>query len=367
MALAAVTVAVVGFVVDTAGNDPETAASSTPETVVDGDDAETVDDVPLDELAGEFVISGSSTVFPIVQLQAERFETVAPGVAIAVEGPGSGDGAQLFCNGDVPIANASRLYKQEEIDLCVANGIEFVELRRAVDGITVITSPDNDAVDCVSFNDLYALLSSEAQGFTSWSDANVITSTWGGTDFPDGLDLDIFGPGEESGTFDSFTEIVIEAVADGDTGLDPAARNFAETVRPDYSSSGNDNVIVTGVESSTHSVGWTGFAVASEAAEAGSVKLLRVSVEDGGTCVSPNEETIGAAAFPISRFLYTYVNAAVAAEEQAVRDFVDYMLSDEGAVAVAEVGYIELPASDLTRAKTIWRAGLTGTGQWIEE
>ncbi|MEM9466523.1 MAG: substrate-binding domain-containing protein [Actinomycetota bacterium] len=364
MAVVAVIVAVIGFLVDSATDDPETAASSTP---VAAAEEEVVEDVPLDELTGDFIVSGSSTVFPIVQLQAERFQEVAPGVAISVEGPGSGDGAQLFCNGDVPIANASRLYKQEEIDLCVENGIEFIEIRRAVDGITLITSPENDDIDCVSFNDLYALLSSEAQGFTSWSDANAITSTWGGTQFPDGLALDVFGPGEESGTFDSFTEIVIEGVADGDSGLDPASREFVETIRPDYASSGNDNVIVTGVESSTHSIGWIGYAFAAEAAEAGSAKLLRVSVEDGGTCVSPNEETIGAAAFPVSRFLYTYVSATAAEEDQAVRDFVDYMLSDEGATAVTEVGYIELPTADLTRAKTIWRAGLTGTGQWIEE
>ena len=362
MAVLAVVVAVIGFLVDASGDDPETAAA--PTTTPDAE--EVVERIPLEELSGEITVAGSSTVFPIVQLQAERFEELAPGVAISVEGQGSGDGAQLFCAGDVPIANASRLYKAEEIELCEANGIEFIEIRRAVDGITLVTSPDNDAVDCVSFNDLYALLSSEAQGFDSWSDANALTAEWGGTQFPDGLELDIFGPGEESGTFDSFGEIVIEAVAKGKTGLDPESRAFVDTIRPDYSSSGNDNVIVTGVESSTYSIGWIGYAFASEAAEAGNAKLLRVSVEDGGTCVSPNEETIGAAAFPVSRFLYTYVSADAAANDQAVSDFVDYMLSDEGATAVTEVGYIELPNADLTRANTIWRAGLTGSGQWSE-
>ncbi|MEM9200198.1 MAG: substrate-binding domain-containing protein [Actinomycetota bacterium] len=364
MAVVALVIAVVGVVVDSVTGDPETAAAPTAVTATEDVEEERV---PLAELTGEFNVAGSSTVFPIVQLQAERFKELAPGVAISVEGQGSGDGAQLFCTGEVPIANASRLFKQEEIDLCADNGIEFIEIRRAVDGITVITSPANDAVDCVSFNDLYALLSSEAQGFTAWSDANTLTSAWGGTEFPDGLELDIFGPGEESGTFDSFTEIVIESVADGDTGLDTAARDFVETIRPDYSSSGNDNVIVTGVESSSHSIGWIGYAFAAEAAEAGSAKLLRVSVEDGGTCVSPNEETIGAAAFPISRFLYTYVSASAAETDQAVSDFVDYMLSDEGLEAVSEVGYIDLPNADRTRANTIWRAGLTGSGQWTED
>ena len=74
---------------------------------------------------------------PIVLRQAEEFADIAPGVAIAVEGPGSGDGAKKFCAGDVPIANASRTFKDEEIETCVANGIEFIEFRRGIDGISV--------------------------------------------------------------------------------------------------------------------------------------------------------------------------------------------------------------------------------------
>ena len=226
-------------------------------------------ETPVEELSSEIAVSGSSTVFPIVQLQAERFEELAPGVAISVDNPGSGDGAQLFCQGEVQITNASRLLKPEEVALCEENGVEFIELRRGIDGITVITSPENTAVECVSFNDLYALVSSEAQGFESWADANALTAEWNGTQFPDGLDLDVFGPGEESGTFDSFGEIVIEAVADGDTGLDTSGREFVETIRADYSSSPNDNTIIEGISSTTHSIGWVGFAFAVEAAEAG--------------------------------------------------------------------------------------------------
>lgn len=318
-------------------------------------------------IEGEFLVSGSSTVYPIVLEQAEAFSAANTGVAISVEGPGSGDGAQKFCDGEVPIANASRLYKDEELAACEANGIEYIELRRAIDGITVITSIANDLVDCVSFNDLYALVSSEAQGFERWSDANEITAEWDGTQFPEGLELDVFGPGEESGTFDSFGEIVIEAVAKGETGLDTEARDFVETIRADYSSSPNDNTIIEGIASTSHSIGWVGFAFAVEAAEAGDAKLLQVAVEDGGTCVTPTEETIGAAVFPVARFLYTYVNAAAAAEDEAIEAFVDYMLSDEGLAAVSEVGYVDLNGADSARAKTVWAARLTGQGQWSED
>tara|TARA_S200000501_G_scaffold376692_1_gene432398 strand:+ start:306 stop:1394 length:1089 start_codon:yes stop_codon:yes gene_type:complete len=362
MSLTALVVAVVGFGIDSLKDETEPAAAPAATTVAAEEEATAVD-----ELASEIAISGSSTVFPIVQLQAERFEEIAPGVAISVDNPGSGDGAQLFCRGEVQITNASRLLKPEEVALCEESGIEFIEIRRAVDGITLVTSPANTEIDCVSFNDLYALISSEAQGFESWADANELTAEWGGTQFPEGLELDVFGPGEESGTFDSFGEIVIEAVADGDTGLDTSGRDFVETVRPDYSSSPNDNTILEGISSSSHSIGWVGFAFAMEAAEAGDAKLLQVAVEDDGTCVTPTEETIGDLVFPVARFLYTYVNAAEAAEDEAVEAFVDYMLSDEGLAAVSEVGYVDLNGTDSARAKTVWAVRLTGQGQWSED
>ena len=127
---------------------------------------------------------------------------------------------------------------------------------------------DNDLIECVSFNDLYALLSEEATQFGSWADANQLTATWGGQEFPD-VALSVFGPGEESGTFDSFTEIVIEAVTKGKTGLDVESRSFVESIRPDYTSSPDDNVVVEGIESSTYSLGWVGFAFAQESFRAG--------------------------------------------------------------------------------------------------
>ena len=310
-------------------------------------------------IEGEFLVSGSSTVYPIVLEQAEAFSAANTGVAISVEGPGSGDGAQKFCDGEVPIANASRLYKDEELAACEANGIEYIELRRAIDGITVITSTANDLVDCVSFNDLYALVSEEASGSSSWADANALTSLWGGTTFPD-VPLEVYGPGEESGTFDSFGEIVVESVAKGKTGLDPEAREFVKTIRPDYTSSPNDNVILQGISASDYSIGWVGFAFAKEAEEAGAAKLLDVAKEDGGACVSPTEETIASADFPIARFLYTYVNADAAANDPAVIAFVDYMMSETGLEAVPNAGYIGLAEADQLRAQSLWVNRVTG-------
>ena len=69
--------------------------------------------------------------------------------------------------------------------------------------------------------------------------ANALTAQWGGTEFLDAT-LDIFGPGEESGTFG---EIVIESVAKGKTGLDVDARVFVDTIRPDYTASSQTRIV----------------------------------------------------------------------------------------------------------------------------
>jgi len=339
----AVVLVALALLVAACGQDDSAASANSADSAPDGE-----------ALEGDFLVSGSSTVFPIVQRQAEEFASLKPGVAIAVEGPGSGDGAKKFCAGEVPIGNASRLYKDEEIAICEENGIEFIEIRRGIDGITVITAPDNDAIECLSFNQIYALVSDEAIGFGDWSDANALLADMGSTaeDLPaDGLD--IFGPGEESGTFDSFGEIVIETVAKGKTGLDAGARDFVETIRPDYTSSPDDNVIVEGVGSSERSLGWVGFAFANEAAAAGTARMIPISAEDGGECVTPSAETIASAEFPIARFLYTYVNVEMA-DDPAVTAFVDYMLSDTGYESVSAVGYVDLPQADIDKANEIW-------------
>ena len=340
---------------DASDDTGSTTSAATDETTAPADPGEE------STLEGSFLVSGSSTVFPIVQRQAEEFAGVAPGVAISVEGPGSGDGAKKFCAGEVPIANASRLFKDEEIAICEEAGIEFIEIRRGIDGISLVTSADNDAIECLSFNQIYALLSDETIGFSNWSDANALLAAMGSTadDLPD-AQLDIFGPGEESGTFDSFGEIVLEAVANGKTGLDADAREFVDIIRPDYTSSPDDNVIIEGISSSQYSLGWVGFAFASEAAATGKAKLIAVSKEDGGECVTPTAETIASAEFPIARFLYTYVNVESAASDPSVAAFVDYMLSDTGYASVSAVGYIDMPAEDIDKANSIWADRTSG-------
>ena len=84
-------------------------------------------------------MSGSSTVEPISNAVAEAFKAANAGFDYTVEGPGTGDGFAKFCAGETDISDASRPIREEEAATCAAAGIEFVELKVAIDGIAVLT------------------------------------------------------------------------------------------------------------------------------------------------------------------------------------------------------------------------------------
>ncbi len=305
------------------------------------------------DLTGTIVISGSSTVLPISSLVAELFnQEVAPNVAISVDGPGTGDGFELFCAGETDISDASRPIDEEEVAACAEAGIPYVELEVGIDGIAVMTNPANGAVTCLTQADLYALFGPESEGFTNWSDADGIAAEIGGTGgFPD-APLEITAPGEESGTYDSFIEINgFEDVA-LERGV---AEDQAGSLRKDYQASPDDNVIIAAMEGSDSPLGFVGFAYAEEAGDA--VKELQI---DGGSgCVTPTIEAIADGSYPISRSLYVYVNTAKAAENPALTAFVDYYVSDAGLVdIVSEVGYVGLPTDRVEATRSAWGAAI---------
>jgi phosphate transport system substrate-binding protein len=292
-------------------------------------------------LTGSVDISGSSTVEPISARVAELFSALYPDVALKVEGPGTGDGAQLFCTGQIAIADASRNFKQAELDLCAQNGIQFVELQVGTDGITVMTNPANTALSCLADSDLYALMGPESTGFGKWSDANALAAEIGAPNapYPD-ADLVITAPGEESGTYDSFLEFAFKTIA-ADRGQDLV-------MRPDYVASPNDNVIIEGIAGSLTSLGYVGYAYYEQNLD----RVKAIAIDGGSGCVAPTAATIADGTYPFSRPLFIYVNLEAATRPE-VAAFVDFYLSAEGLATVSEVGYI--PMADYGSVLAAWQ------------
>jgi len=327
----------------------------------DGGD-ESADGGDLGDLSGSIFVSGSSTVEPISIAVGNAFADLAPSVAVTVEGPGTGDGFAKFCNGETDISDASRAIKAEEAENCAANGIEFIELIVAVDGLSVITSAENEAIECLSFVDLYALLGPDATGINNWADASATADEIAATvtdlgavntPYPD-ADLTVTAPGEESGTFDSFVEIVIEGVGD-ELGAEDA------NVRPDYTASPNDNVIIEGIAANPTSLGWVGFAFVEENLDV--VKPLLIDGGDG--CVEPTPETIASNEFPIARDLFIYVNTTKLDENAALAPFVDFYVNEGITTLVGtgdgQVPYVPLSDEGMAETQSVWADRETGT------
>ncbi|MEX0720907.1 MAG: PstS family phosphate ABC transporter substrate-binding protein [Balneolaceae bacterium] len=270
------------------------------------------------QLSGEIHIDGSSTVYPITEAVAEEFRKEAGNVRLSVGVSGSGGGFQKMVRGETDINNASREIKASEITLAEKNGIEYLQLSVAFDGLAVIVNPENDWVDYFTVEELNKIWRPEAQSeITLWSQ---IRDGW-----PD-EEIHLYGPGVASGTYDYFTEVIV-----GESG----------SSRGDFTASEDDNVLVQGVATDKYALGFFGLAYFEENQD----RLKLIGVDGGsGNAVKPSLKTVSDNTYtPLSRPLFIYVTNK-AAQKKNVQSFVNFYL--ENAPQLAEdVGYIPMPDS----------------------
>ena len=291
------------------------ACRSDATTAVQDDPARTVSHAPeqAGDYTGEILIDGSSTVYPITSAAAEDFRIEYPNVQIPVGISGTGGGFKKFTAGETVIADASRPIKDSERELAAANGIEFIELAVAFDGLSVMVNPDNDFASCLTTDELKMIWEPESS-VSTWRD---VRGEWPNEE------IVLYGPDADSGTFDYFTEEIV-----GDTGL----------IRQDFYPAVDDNVLVQGIAGDLYSLGYFGYAYYA----ANTDKLKLVSVDSGGGCVTPTETTINDGSYtPLSRPLFIYVNIAELARPE-VEAFVNYFL-ENGPQLAASVDYVGLP------------------------
>ena len=264
-------------------------------------------------LSGEIVIDGSSTVYPVTVAAAEDFRKEHPQVQIPVGISGTGGGFKKFTAGETEVSDASRPIKDSERELAAQNGITFIELAVAYDGLSVLVNPDNDWASCLTTDQLHEIWKPDSE-ITSWNQVDP--------SYPN-LDIVLYGPDADSGTFDYFTEEI-----NGDTGI----------IRDDFFPAVDDNVLVQGIAGDRGALGYFGYAYYV----ANTDKLKLVGVDGGSGCIEPNETTINDGSYsPLSRPLYIYVNIPALSRPE-VKAFVDYYLANAADLA-ASVGYVGLP------------------------
>jgi phosphate transport system substrate-binding protein len=250
----------------------------------EGGDTGSGDTTEGSTISGSIEIDGSSTVYPITVAVAEAVREEYPELNVNVAYSGTGGGMKKFTANEIPICDASREIKDEEIELCEENGIEYTEISVAYDGISIVVNPENDWCTEMSLEDLKKMWEPDSS-VTKWSDIN--------SDWPD-EEISFYSPGTDSGTFEYFTEEIM-----GEAG----------EIRKDITPNEDDNTLVKGVEGDKNAIGYFGYAYYSENAD--NLNVVSVIPEGGseGEGIAPTEETIKDGSYaPLSRPLFIYVN-----------------------------------------------------------
>jgi phosphate transport system substrate-binding protein len=284
-------------------------------------------------------VDGSSTVYPITEAVAEEFQAANRDVKVTVGISGTGGGFKKFTRGEIDISEASRPIKQEEIDECTENGIEFIELPIAFDALTVVINKDNTWARSMTVDQLKKLWEPGAQGvITNW---NQIDPAWPNEK------IELFGAGTDSGTFEYFTEAIV---------------GKSKSSRGDYTASEDDNTLVKGVEGSKNAIGYFGMAYYLAHKD----KLTAVSIAwdknkaAAGPVAPTKENVLGGSYAPLSRPLFLYVSKQASAKPE-VKKFVDFYLAHAKELTT-EVKYVPLPDGAYETIRSRFAKLETGTG-----
>lgn len=289
----------------------ETVTETVQETVVEQVEVMTLPMVDPLSISGDVVTAGSSTVFPLAERMAERFQDEGFGGNVTIDSIGSGAGFERFCvAGETDVSNASRAIKDSEVESCQAIGREPIEFRVGTDALAVVVNPNNSFVDSLTLEELTAVFSTAE----TWADVNP---AWPAEP------ILRFSPGTDSGTFDYFVE---EVFAEDETPL-LAASNLQL--------SEDDNVLVQGVEGSEFAIGYFGYAYYQENKD-----LLKILNIEG---IEPVAENVDNGSYPLARPLFIYSTAEIMQEKPQVAAYINFFLTyvDE---EIVDVGYF--PASD---------------------
>jgi phosphate transport system substrate-binding protein len=250
---------------------------------------------------------GSDTIVNLALAWAEKYQGDHPDVRISVTGGGSGTGIAALVNGTVDLANASRKIKDEETSEAQANGVTPVEHIIARDAIAVIVNPNNPVNELTlqQISDIYS------GKYTNWQEV-------GGEDRP----IVRLSRETNSGTHVYFLETVLRLGRKEDKTL------FSTNTLLLPSSEG----IISEVRDNPNAIGYDGLGYVPK-----DLKMIAIAKEAGGEYVLPSIDTVNDKTYAIARDLYMYTNGEPAG---VVKDYLDWILSDEAQVVVAELGFV---------------------------
>jgi phosphate transport system substrate-binding protein len=257
-----------------------------------------------DLAAGESItVKGSDTMVILAQRWAERYMAAHKDVVVQVTGGGSGTGISALINGTTDICNSSRPIKPSERDkLKQRFGTRGIEIKCAQDGLSLYVNEANPVqhMTLQQIKDIYT------GKINNWKDV-------GGPD----QRIILYSRENNSGTYVYFKDNVLEG-----EDFAPTAQNMPGTA-----------AVVNAVAKDPWGIGYGG------AAYGKGIRELKVKANANAEAFGPSIETIRSGQYPISRFLYMYVKNRPSG---TMKEYIDWILSDEGQKIVNEVGYFPI-------------------------
>lgn len=253
-------------------------------------------------------VKGSDTMVNLGQAWAEAYMAKHPEASISVTGGGSGVGIAALINGDVDIAQASREMKPEEKEEARKRGRDPKEFVVARDGLSVIVNPKNP-LDKLTIEQLSGIYTGKIR---NWKQL-------GGKDAP----IVVLSRDRSSGTHVFFLEHVVRM------GNPKGPEEYHKTVLMQVSSQS----IGDEVSKNENAIGYVGMGYV----EKGRHKAIAVAKDANSPFVQPSAENVLNGTYPIARPLYMYTPGE---PEGTVKDFIDFVLSDEGQRIVAKQEFV---------------------------
>jgi len=284
-------------------------------------------------ISGNLSSVGSDTLANLMTMWAENFKRHYPNVNIQIQAAGSSTAPPALTEGTSNLGPMSRKMKDKELEAFEAKfGYKPTPIPVAIDALAVYVHKDNP-IKGLDIKDVDAVFSSTRKcggnaDITTWGQAGL-TGAW------KNRDIQLFGRNSVSGTYGYFKK---KALCKGD---------YKSTVNEQPGSAS----VVQSVATSINGIGYSGIGYKTS-----SVRAVPLSKKGSGLIEATADNAI-AGTYPLSRFLYVYVNKAPNKSLSPLeREFVKSVLSKSGQEVVVKDGYIPLPGKVVE--KTMRKLGL---------
>lgn len=273
-------------------------------------------------VSGNLSSVGSDTLANLMTLWAESFKKIYPSVNVQIQAAGSSTAPPALAENTSNLGPMSRLMKDKEVESFEKKfGYKPTAIAVAIDALAVFVHKDNP-IDGLTIPQIDAIFSSTRtcggdQDITKWGELGLAGS-W----VKRGIQL--YGRNSVSGTYGYFKS---KSLCKGD---------YKNTVNEQPGSAS----VVQSVSTSLNGIGYSGIGYSTS-----SVRAIPLAKKEGQKFVSANPANAISGTYPLSRFLYVYVNKAPGKPLPPLTgEFIKLVLSGAGQEVVVKDGYIPLPA-----------------------